>query len=60
MDTRAITEAVHATLAGTLPFPEIVANLVAAGVEYRPSRSHYQVDYVGASGSCNPPVSPIL
>jgi uncharacterized protein YbcV (DUF1398 family) len=41
MNTQAITEAAHATLGGTLPFPEIVANLIAAGVEY------YQVDYVG-------------
>jgi uncharacterized protein YbcV (DUF1398 family) len=41
MNTNAITEAAQATLAGTLPFPEIVATLIAAGVEY------YQVDYVG-------------
>jgi uncharacterized protein YbcV (DUF1398 family) len=41
MNTRAITEAAHATLAGTLPFPEIVAKLIGAGVEY------YHVDYVG-------------
>jgi uncharacterized protein YbcV (DUF1398 family) len=41
MDTCAITEAAHSTLAGTLPFPEIVAKLVTAGVEY------YHVDYVG-------------
>jgi uncharacterized protein YbcV (DUF1398 family) len=41
MNTDAITEAAHATLAGTLPFPEVVAKLIAAGVEY------YQVDYVG-------------
>jgi uncharacterized protein YbcV (DUF1398 family) len=43
MDTRAITDAAQATLAGTLPFPEIVAKLIAAGVEY------YHVDYVGLS-----------
>lgn len=41
MDARSINEAAQATLAGTLPFPEIVARLVAAGVEY------YHVDYVG-------------
>jgi len=41
MDTTAIHEAAQATLAGTLPFPEIVAKLIAAGVEY------YHVDYVG-------------
>ena len=34
MNTTIITEAADATLAGTLPFPEIVANLIAAGVEY--------------------------
>jgi uncharacterized protein YbcV (DUF1398 family) len=43
MDTRAINEAAQATLAGTLPFPEIVVKLIAAGVEY------YHVDYVGLS-----------
>jgi hypothetical protein len=42
MDTRAITEAAATTLAGTLPFPEIVAKLIATGVEY------YHVDYAGA------------
>lgn len=41
MNTLAITEAAQATLAGTLPFPKIVAKLIAAGVEY------YHVDYVG-------------
>jgi uncharacterized protein YbcV (DUF1398 family) len=41
MNTRAITEAAQATLSGSLPFPEIVAKLIAAGVEY------YHVDYVG-------------
>ncbi|MBC7784689.1 MAG: DUF1398 family protein, partial [Burkholderiales bacterium] len=41
MDTKAITEAAAATLSGTVPFPEIVAKLIAAGVEY------YHVDYVG-------------
>ncbi|HEY2252261.1 MAG TPA: hypothetical protein VGH74_14405, partial [Planctomycetaceae bacterium] len=37
----AITEAAHATLARTLPFPEIVGKLISAGVDY------YHVDYVG-------------
>ena len=41
MDTTAITEAAAASLAGTSPFPEIVARLLSAGVEY------YHVDYVG-------------
>jgi uncharacterized protein YbcV (DUF1398 family) len=41
MNTQAITEVADATLAGTMPFPEVVAKLIAAGVEY------YHVDYVG-------------
>jgi uncharacterized protein YbcV (DUF1398 family) len=41
MDTQAIHEAAQATLTGGVPFPEIVARLIAAGVEY------YHVDYVG-------------
>jgi hypothetical protein len=36
MNTLAITEAAAATLAGTLPFPKIVAKLIAAAVEYHP------------------------
>jgi hypothetical protein len=40
MNTQAITEAAQATLASTLPFPEIVAKLIAAGVEYRRCGSH--------------------
>lgn len=40
MNTELILEASHATLAGTAPFPEIVAKLLSAGVEY------YHVDYV--------------
>jgi hypothetical protein len=43
MDTRAVLEAADATLDGTLPFPEVVARLIAAGVEY------YHVDYLGRS-----------
>jgi uncharacterized protein YbcV (DUF1398 family) len=41
MNTEMITTATRATLAGTAPFPEVVASLIAAGVEY------YHVDYVG-------------
>lgn len=41
MNTELISEAARVTLAGTAPFPEIVAKLIAAGVEY------YHVDYVG-------------
>jgi uncharacterized protein YbcV (DUF1398 family) len=41
MDTTAIQEAAEATLAGTMPFPDVVAKLLSAGVEY------YHVDYVG-------------
>jgi uncharacterized protein YbcV (DUF1398 family) len=40
MDSRIINEAARATLAGTLPFPEIVGMLIGTGVEY------YHVDYV--------------
>ena len=46
MNTIAISEAAQATLAGTLPFPEIVGKLISAGVEY------YQVDYVGRCKQC--------
>lgn len=41
MNTELIVEAARDTLAGTAPFPEIVAKLITAGVEY------YHVDYVG-------------
>lgn len=41
MNTELIVEAARDTLAGTAPFPEVVAKLLAAGVEY------YHVDYVG-------------
>jgi uncharacterized protein YbcV (DUF1398 family) len=41
MDATVINEAAQATLAGTMPFPQIVAKLMEAGVEY------YHVDYVG-------------
>lgn len=40
MNADLIHRMVRATLAGELPFPEIVANLLAEGVEY------YHVDYV--------------
>ena len=41
MDTALISEAARATLDGTLPFPDVVAKLIQAGVEY------YQLDYAG-------------
>jgi uncharacterized protein YbcV (DUF1398 family) len=40
MDATAISETARATLSGTMSFPQVVAKLVAAGVEY------YHVDYV--------------
>ena len=53
MNATAVYEAAQATLAGTMPFPQIVAKLIEAGVEY------YHVDYVGCckrfydgSGAC--------
>jgi uncharacterized protein YbcV (DUF1398 family) len=41
MNTEIIAQAARATLEGTLSFPEIVGQLLSAGVEY------YHVDYVG-------------
>lgn len=41
MNTKMITETARKTLDGTMSFPEVVGQLLAAGVEY------YQVDYVG-------------
>lgn len=41
MNTQIITETARKTLAGTMSFPEVVGQLLAAGVEY------YHVDYVG-------------
>ncbi|MES2661018.1 MAG: DUF1398 domain-containing protein [Verrucomicrobiota bacterium] len=41
MDTQLIAQAARATLAGSHPFPEIVRQLISAGVEY------YHVDYAG-------------
>lgn len=41
MNTDLISQSARATIAGTAPFPEIVAMLAAGGVEY------YHVDYVG-------------
>ena len=41
MNTQIIDEVARATLAGTISFPEVVAQLLGAGVEY------YHVDYVG-------------
>lgn len=40
MDTKIITETARKTLEGTVSFPEVVSQLLAAGVEY------YHVDYV--------------
>lgn len=40
MNTELIRQAARATLDGTLPFPEVVHQLLTAGVEY------YHVDYV--------------
>ena len=34
MNTKIITEAARKTLEGTLSFPEVVSQLLAAGVEY--------------------------
>jgi uncharacterized protein YbcV (DUF1398 family) len=41
MKTEIIVQAARATLDGTMSFPEVVGQLLAAGVEY------YHVDYVG-------------
>jgi len=41
LNTQVITETAHNTLAGKISFPEVVGQLLAAGVEY------YHVDYVG-------------
>ena len=41
MDSKLILDAARGTLDGTLSFPEVVGQLLAAGVEY------YHVDYVG-------------
>lgn len=41
MNSNIISEVAHKTLAGTISFPDVVGQLLAAGVEY------YQVDYVG-------------
>jgi uncharacterized protein YbcV (DUF1398 family) len=40
MNTEIITQTARKTLAGTISFPEVVSQLLAAGVEY------YHVDYV--------------
>ncbi|MEJ0090580.1 MAG: hypothetical protein WDM80_12670 [Limisphaerales bacterium] len=41
MNTQIITEIARKTVAGTISFPEVVSQLLTAGVEY------YHVDYVG-------------
>jgi uncharacterized protein YbcV (DUF1398 family) len=40
MNTQIVAEAAHATLAGTMSFPQVVAHLLSTGVEY------YHVNYV--------------
>lgn len=40
MNTELITEAARSTLSGSIPFPEVVRQLIEAGVEY------YRVDYI--------------
>ena len=40
MNSELVLQAVHATLAGSLPFSDIVRHLIEAGVEY------YHVDYI--------------
>jgi uncharacterized protein YbcV (DUF1398 family) len=40
MNSHLVLEAARASLAGSRPFPEIVRNLIGAGVEY------YHVDYI--------------
>jgi len=41
MNTKIITETARKTLEGTMSFPEVVSQLLTAGVEY------YYVDYIG-------------
>jgi uncharacterized protein YbcV (DUF1398 family) len=41
MNTEIIAETARRTLSGTISFPEVISQLLAAGVEY------YHVDYVG-------------
>ncbi|HEX4122795.1 MAG TPA: DUF1398 family protein [Verrucomicrobiae bacterium] len=58
MNTNIIIETAHKTLAGTISFPEVVGQLLTAGVEY------YHVDYVGlkktfCSGDGDMVVTPI-
>ena len=58
MNTEIIAKVARETLAGTISFPEVVGQLIAAGVEY------YHADYVGMrktfySGTGNAVVTPI-
>lgn len=46
MNQQTITEIAARTAAGTISFPEVVAALLAAGVEY------YHIDYVGMRQTC--------
>jgi uncharacterized protein YbcV (DUF1398 family) len=48
MDTQLIQETASKTLAGTISFPEVVGQLIRAGVEY------YHVDYVARLKSFYP------
>jgi uncharacterized protein YbcV (DUF1398 family) len=41
MNTKMISNAANGTLTGAMPFPEVVGNLLTAGVEY------YHVDFIG-------------
>jgi uncharacterized protein YbcV (DUF1398 family) len=41
MNTEIILKAARGTLTGTMSFPDVVAQLIAAGVEY------YHVDFIG-------------
>lgn len=51
MNTEIITEAARASLAGSLPFPEIVGKLIGAGVEsYYVDYVALQMRYYGAAG----------
>ncbi|BBE51080.1 hypothetical protein OYT1_ch1532 [Ferriphaselus amnicola] len=58
MESNIVAEAAHATLNGSIPFPEVVRRLVETGVEY------YHVDYVALqmtyySASCGVLKTPI-
>src|SRR5689334_19301652 len=59
MDTKIISEVARATVDGIIPFPDVVRQLLATGVEY------YHVDYVAMrktfySGDGNTVMTPIV